>query len=124
MGTKDIAKTLKYLIEKSSYSRTEIAEKVNVSKQTLYKYENGIVTNIPSDKIEAFAKLFNVSPAYIMQWGDDENCITVEVESNQTSDSSRRMAEYIKRISILASGMKEKDLEMVIGFMERLKGDK
>lgn len=72
MSTKDISKILKDLIDKSSYSRTEIADKVNISKQTLYKYENGIVTNIPSDKIESFAKLFNVTPAYLMGWEEND----------------------------------------------------
>lgn len=31
-------------------SQVEFADKINVSKQTLYKYENDIITNIPSDK--------------------------------------------------------------------------
>ena len=34
----------------------------------MYKYENGIVTNIPMDKIETMAKLFSVTPAYLMGW--------------------------------------------------------
>lgn len=48
----------------------EVGERIGVSKQTLYKYENNIITNIPSDKIEGLAKLFNVSPALIMGWND------------------------------------------------------
>lgn len=49
-------------------SQVEFADKINVSKQTLYKYENNIITNIPSDKIEAAATLSGVSPAYLMGW--------------------------------------------------------
>ena len=30
----------------------EVGEKIGVSKQTLYKYENNIITNIPSDKLK------------------------------------------------------------------------
>ena len=52
-------------------SQTELAEKVNVSKQTLYKYEMNIITNIPSDKLESIAKVFNISPAYLMGWLED-----------------------------------------------------
>ena len=51
-------------------SQTDLAEKVSVSKQTLYKYENDIVSNIPSDKIEAIAKVLHVTPAYIMGWSE------------------------------------------------------
>lgn len=46
------------------FSQTELAEKVNISKQTLYKYEKNIITNIPSDKIEQISKVLNVSESF------------------------------------------------------------
>lgn len=63
---------IRQLRESMNMGQTELAAKINVSKQTLYKYENNIVTNIPSDKIEALAKVLNVTPAYIMSWDDTE----------------------------------------------------
>ena len=57
--------------DRRGIGQTELADKVGISKQTLYKYENNIVTNIPSDKIEAIADALNVSPAYIMGWASD-----------------------------------------------------
>lgn len=56
-------------------SQTELAEKIKVSKQTLYKYEKNIVTNIPSDKIEALSKFLNVSEAYLMGWEENSELI-------------------------------------------------
>lgn len=52
-------------------SQTELAERAHVSKQTLYKYENDIITNIPSDKLEYIAYALDVSPAYLMGWESD-----------------------------------------------------
>lgn len=49
-------------------SQTELAEKIKVSKQTLYKYEKNIITNIPSDKIEEISKILDVSEVYLMGW--------------------------------------------------------
>jgi transcriptional regulator, XRE family len=49
-------------------TQDEVGQRVLVSKQTLYKYENDIVTNIPVDKIEMLAEVYNVTPAYIMGW--------------------------------------------------------
>ena len=43
--------------KREGISQTELAQKMGVIKQTLYKYETGIVTNIPSEKIEAAAKV-------------------------------------------------------------------
>ena len=51
----------------------EVAKFVGVSRQTVFKYENGIITNIPSDKIAMMAKLFNVSPAFLIGWTEDAN---------------------------------------------------
>lgn len=50
----------------------DVALIVGVTKQTIQKYENNIITNIPSDKIELIAKALNTSPAYLMGWEDDE----------------------------------------------------
>ena len=54
----------------SNLSQTELAEKIQVSKQTLYKYENNIITNVPSDKIESIASVLNVTPAFLMGWDE------------------------------------------------------
>ena len=54
------------------FSLTELANMIDVSKQTLYKYEKGIVTNIPLNKIECLAKALNFTPAYLMGWEELE----------------------------------------------------
>lgn len=63
-----VGERIKEIREKSGMSQVDFADKINVSKQTLYKYENNLITNIPSDKIEATAKIGNVSPAFLMGW--------------------------------------------------------
>ncbi len=57
--------------EDSGMSQTDLAKKLNVSKQTLYKYEMNIITNIPSDKIERIGEFLDVSPSYLMGWHDN-----------------------------------------------------
>lgn len=59
---------IKHLRDRLGKSQTDFADDIGVSKQTLYKYENDIITNVPSDKIEAIAALANVSPGFIMGW--------------------------------------------------------
>lgn len=38
------------------------------TKQTIYKYETGVITNIPMGKIERIATFLDISPAYIVGW--------------------------------------------------------
>ena len=46
-----IGERIKNLRLKNNYTLDEIADKLGTSRQTIFKYENNIVTNIPSDKI-------------------------------------------------------------------------
>ena len=66
----DKGKVIKELRLKNDMTQEELAKYLGTTKQTIYKYENNIVTNIPSDNIMRLAKLFNVSPLVIM--GIDE----------------------------------------------------
>ena len=62
---------LKLLREAKQVSQTEAALYLGLTKQTLYKYEKNIVTNIPSDVVERMARYYNTTPAYIMGWNTE-----------------------------------------------------
>lgn len=66
--------------EELGISQTDLAKSIGVSKQTLYKYEHDIVTNIPSNIVERMSHALNCSPGYIMGWGNqfrDEDALIV-----------------------------------------------
>lgn len=46
----------------------EVAQKVGVSRQTIQRYESGVIQNIPSDNIEKIANILGVSPGVLMGW--------------------------------------------------------
>ena len=66
-------KRIKLLRIKKGMAQVEKKKKIGVSKQTLYKYENDIITNIPSDKIELLASVLDTTPAYIMEWEEPDS---------------------------------------------------
>lgn len=65
MELKDNIKKYRLL---NSMTLEDVAEKVGVSRQTIQKYESGVISNIPSDKIEKIAKALKVSPGILMGW--------------------------------------------------------
>lgn len=80
-----IGTRIKNLRQNEKTSQVDLAKKVGVSKQTLYKYENDIITNIPSDKIELIAKELNTTPAYLMGWSEKDYAHKiVEIAKNAT----------------------------------------
>ena len=58
-------------------SQVSLADKVGISKQSLYKYENGIITNIPSDKISQIAAALDTTPSYLMGWDKEDDDATL-----------------------------------------------
>ena len=98
----------------------EVGNRIGVSKQTLYKYENNIITNIPSDKIEGLAKIFNVSPALIMGWDDTPKEYYKDAEVAEfteylcTRPGARMLFSAAKDIS-------KEDMEKAVEYIELLK---
>ncbi len=56
--------------EAANLTQEELGRACGTTKQTIYKYENDIVSNIPLDRLEAIAKAVGVSSAYIMGWNE------------------------------------------------------
>lgn len=86
-----IGDRIKCLRMKLGMSQTDLAEKIGTTKQNIYKYENGIITNIPSDKIEALAMALFTSPAYLMGWSDSRRFDYRKYSDEDLGDLERRI---------------------------------
>lgn len=53
-----IGERIKNLRENSGLTLEEVGKRIGASRQTIYKYENGIITNIPSNNIEGYKRLY------------------------------------------------------------------
>lgn len=47
-----------------------LAEKIGVSPATIYRYENGSIMNMGTDKVDAIAEALSIEPKYLMGWED------------------------------------------------------
>lgn len=61
--------------EEMGLSQTDVAKSLGVTKQTIYKYEKDIITNIPSDVLEDLSRVLNCPPSYIMGWDESLNVV-------------------------------------------------
>jgi transcriptional regulator with XRE-family HTH domain len=64
----------------------ELAQKVGTSKQTIQRYESGVIGNIPSDKIEKMANALDCTPADLMGWEDEKSEKNDFIENLDVSD--------------------------------------
>lgn len=76
-----IGEKIRFLRNKNNLSQEELAKALNTTKQAIYKYENGIVTNIPIDKIETLSNVLRTTPGYLMGW--EENTTPTEGELDE-----------------------------------------
>lgn len=58
--------------ELSGLTQTELAKVIHSTKQTIYKYETNIITNVPYNKIVSIADALNTTPAFLMGWEKEE----------------------------------------------------
>ena len=63
-----INEKIKSLRKQKDMTLEDVAKKVGVSRQTIQRYESGVISNIPYDSIMGLAKAFNVHPGVLMGW--------------------------------------------------------
>lgn len=81
-----IGSKIKRLRELKGITQSELAASINSTKQTIFKYENGIITNIPMDKLTIIARVLGCSPAYLLGWTEIENDISSKCTKPATTD--------------------------------------
>ena len=68
-----IGQRIRVARERQNLTLEEVAKLCNTTKQTIFKYENEIVTNIPYDKIVLLSTALSVSPSYLFGWEEKKN---------------------------------------------------
>lgn len=106
---------LKRLRKEHGYTLDDMGTMLHIARQTYFKYENDIITNIPTDKIEAIAKIFNVSEAVIMGWGED-------MQFHRSVDIESRFNDMIMELSIRNDTFNFGGKELTPNQVEMVKG--
>ena len=51
-------------------SAEALAERVEISPATIYRYENGDIENVPGSRLAPLAAILHTTPAYLMGWDE------------------------------------------------------
>jgi transcriptional regulator with XRE-family HTH domain len=108
-----IGDRIKKLREGQELTQDELAKYINSTKQTIYKYENNIVTNIPSDKIEKIAEILHTTPSYLMGWDDQTERIMSYSEKLGNKKLENELLKSFSRLTVT-------DKKKVINYTEKL----
>lgn len=109
----------------SGMTLEELSKHIGISRQTLSRYENGIIGNIPSDRIEKIAIALNVSPAQLMGWeemsGNPEEEYYTDPTVNEYAEQLRTNPN-MRLLFDATKDMTKEDIDYVVDLVNRLKG--
>lgn len=86
---------IRTLRKSKGITQLEMAKLLSTTKQTISKYENGIVTNIPSDRIEALATILETTPEYILGW-EEEKPVTYTYDG--LSENQKKLIDFARTV--------------------------
>lgn len=109
----------------SGMTLEELSKHIGISRQTLSRYENGIIGNIPSDRIEKIAIALNVSPAQLMGWEEMSSNPEEEYYTDPTVNEYAEQLRTNPNMRLLfdaTKDMSKEDIDYVVDLVNRLKG--
>lgn len=80
-----VGERIKQLRIAKDLTQDDLANAVKTTKQTIHKYETGIISVIPPDKVVAIAELLGTSPSYIMGWDE----LDKKIEDNKAEEAKK-----------------------------------
>lgn len=90
-----IGDKIKIAREKRDMTQEQVAKICGTTKQTIFKYENNIVTNIPYEKILLICEALDVTPSYLFGWEEKEQ----PTRAGELSEAKQAMYDFIDTLS-------------------------
>lgn len=90
-----IGQRIRVAREQKKMTLDDVAQRCKTTRQTIFKYENEIVTNIPYDKIELLASALDVTPSYLFGWDKKEN----SPSERQLTEGEQTLLDLFNRVS-------------------------
>lgn len=89
-----LSEKLKKLRTDRNMSQVELAQLMNTTKQTIFKYEHDLIGNIPLDRIEDYARIFHVTPASIVGWEEDKQSVLLDLWNRLNDEGKDKLLDY------------------------------
>ena len=101
----NIVKRIKKRRLELGYSFQDLADKTNMSKSTLQRYETGTIKNLPLDKLDVLASALQTTPSYLMGW-------------DEVKEEPKKKGIKIPVLSRVAAGISIEMIEDVLDYEE------
>lgn len=89
----NLGEKIKIARDNAGLTQEELGKKCGTTKQTIFKYETGVVTNIPIDRLELIAEAVGVSAASLLGWESKQPTV-----SDGLTDKDIRLVEWFRSL--------------------------
>ena len=106
---KTVGERIRFFREGKRLTQNELAAKVGTSPQNIYKYEQGIITNIPITRIVKIAEVLGVPPARIAGWEMEITLNHYSLPDSFTKKLARLDAPDLAKVEAYTDGLLDQD---------------
>lgn len=107
-----LGEKLRIARESANLTQEELGKLCKTTKQTIYKYETGKITNIPLDRLEMIASALGTSAASLMGWDAKEIKPTVP---DGLSDTQLTLIQFAEALSDEQAAQALRVLKAIMG---------
>lgn len=95
-----IGKNIRQLREARQMSLEDVAKMCGTTRQTIYKYENEIITNIPYDKILLLSSALNTTPADLFDWKSNHDDNKISLDGTPLTEGEVAFIRLLRRVPV------------------------
>lgn len=97
----------------------DVAEKIGVSRSTMFRYENGGIEKLPINNLAEIARVLSTSVEYLMGWDSAEDILAGNEKEPALANKSGLDMEIIELILSLPEGKKTEAVNYLRYLAER-----
>ncbi len=92
MGLRENIKLKRF---EAGFTLEDLAQKVGTSRQTIQRYESGVISNIPFDRIEKIADALGTTPAFLTGWKED----VIDAVPNKSEEKEQKLIDFFQKLN-------------------------
>lgn len=118
----DIGERIKLRRKELKLSADVVAEKLGVSRSTIFRYEKGDIEKLPTNILGDIAEILKTTPAFLMGWEDD-NVPSIETIYNQLEKPRQTKVYNFAEYQLKEQQRKSKISIMIKGYVSAGSGE-
>lgn len=86
-----VGERIKHRRKELGYNADYLADKLGVSRSTIFRYEKGDIEKLPTEILEKVALVLDTTPAYLMGWSEESSEKLLDIYNKLTENNRKEV---------------------------------